>query len=265
MSSPRVVNLTFPLYPYSPVGSIFPWESPFRTEDITSYEEHGARLFAITMGSESGTRLMGPGLVSAAKQKIHELPLTALVNRPTVILHIPKRAQESISADDVATGLRLASPLRCGDAILIATGWGDEPCWKMKGEKFALNSPYLAPDAAEYLLGVMKQHGADLLLTDCTYLDNLGAQYARQEWVALPSWLRPPWPSDQAKAYLRHYTADMVRRDWPATFTLLQDVWVVVGLINCGQLRVPRTEITCLPMFIEGVGEAPCTVVATQP
>ena len=258
----KTVNLTIPLYPFFPVGSIFPWDAPFRTEDITSYERNAARLFYISMGSDSGTRLMGPGLISQDAPKIHTLALDTLVNRPTQVLSIPKSARQAIDADEVDRAFNQASNLSIGDAVLIATGWGDDQRWKALGEDYALQSPFFTPQAADCLLFHLEQIQTNLLLTDCAYLDQIGMRFVRQEWMNVPPWQRPGWPSDAAQAFLRHYTAEMAQADWTVTRRILGKTWAIAGLANCGALPPKRLTVTCLPMFVQDAGEAPCTVIA---
>jgi hypothetical protein len=100
------------------------------------------------------------------------------------------------------------------------------------------------------------------LLTDCAHLDRPGGEFARKEWLELAPWLRPPWPSDQAMVYLRHYTPQKVKADWSASRALTRNASVVVGLANCGALSRATARLTILPMSIADVAEAPCTVVA---
>ncbi len=258
----KVVNLTIPLYPFFPVGSTFPWDAPFRTEDITSYERNAARLTFISMGGDSGTRLMGAGLFSSDAPKLESLPLDTLVNKKTRVLSIPKGAREAIDADEVNRAFSQAADLAMGNAVLIATGWGDGQRWKILGERFALESPYFTRPAADCLLDYLARYRTNLLLTDCAYLDHLGAQFVRKDWIKAPAWQRPGWPSDQAQGYLRQYTADQALADWAVTRRILAHTWAIAGLANCGALPAKQVRITCLPMFVQGAGEAPCTVVA---
>lgn len=264
-TSPQVVavrNLTIPIYPYLPIGSLFPWESAYWTEDIATIERNEARLFFISMGGGTGTRLMGPGLAFDNAPKIHQVDLELLVNRYATVLSIPKGESDAITPQDVQTAFQGAGGLQQGDAIVLATGWGDDTRWKKLGERYGLNSPYLTPEAAETLISIMEQNDSDLLLTDCAYLDRIGNRYAREEWLSVPSWQRPVWPSDQAKAYLRHYTPEMVQEDWATTLAVVNKVWAVAGLANCGQIGTQPVRVTVLPMFVQDAGEAPCTVVA---
>ncbi len=262
MAGNRVQNLTLPIAPYFPIGAVFPWESAYWTEDIATIERNVAHLFFINMGSQTGTRLLGPGLSTREGRKVHELPLTALVNRMAHVLPIAKGAGEAIDARDIAAAFDVAGSICTGDAIVIATSWGDNGRWKGMGEAYALESPYFTPAAAATLLEKMAAASSDLLLTDCAHLDRAGGATARDEWASLAPWLRPTFPSEQARAYLRHYSAEKMQADWAATLTLTRDVWAVAGLANCGALGAGRVRLTILPMFVQDAGSAPCTVVA---
>lgn len=261
MIGTTVVNLTLPIAPYGPIGSTFPWESPYWTEDIATVERNGAHLSYISMGSGTGTRLRGPSFARADAPSTAQCDLDVLVNRDAVVLRIPKRAGEAISPADVDAAIAASGDWR-GSAVVIVTGWGDEERWRELGERYALESPHFTLEAAQQLRSVMRERTSDLLLTDCAHLDRIGAAHARAEWASAVPWQRPPWPSDQAKTYLRHYSPQNVQADWAASIALTRDAWAVVGLVNGGALRERRVRLTILPMFIQDVGEAPCTVVA---
>ncbi len=258
----KTVNLTIPLSPFFPIGSVFPWDAPFHTEDITSYKVNAARLFYISMGSDTGTRLMGPGLFGPDAPKVDSLALDTLVNRSTILLSIPKAARQAIDAEDVERAFSRVGAWDPGDAVLLATGWGDQQRWKTLGENYALESPYLTLQAAECLLTYLEKYQSNLFLTDCAYLERLGDKFVRWEWMNVPPWQRPAWPSEEAQAYLRHFTRDMAEADWVVTRRILQKTWAIAGLANCGSLPSQRLRITCLPMFVQEAGEAPCTVIA---
>lgn len=259
-----MINLTIPLYPNFPGGSVFPWESPFQTEDIATYDRNGARLFYIALASETGTRLMGPSLVKSTGASVAEASLPDLLNRDTSVLRISKGPGEAITCSDLDAALKNVSPLQAGDALLIATGWGDEKRWKKIGSDYATRSPYFTQQAAHRLLEIMQDAESNLLLTDCVYLDQPANSLHHRPWLEAPAWMRPPFPSDQARSYLRCYTTEMVQMDWPITIQMLSHVWAVVGLANCGSFTADRLRVSCLPMFIDEAGEAPCTIVAEE-
>jgi kynurenine formamidase len=257
-----MINLTIPLYPYIPTGTIFPWDSPFQTEDIATLEHNAARLFYIYMGSDNGTRLLSPALVHPTGATTKDIPLESLANRRGIVLRIPKDAGEAIQPDEIESALVKGPGLELGDALIIATGWGDNQNWKRLGEDYKLGSPYFTPAAVTFLLSAMAHLNAPLLLTDCAMLDPVGRQTHHREWINTKPWLRLPYPAESAKAYLRSYTREMACKDWEATIALVGSIPVVIGLANCNQIHSELLSFTCLPMNIEKVGSSPCTVVA---
>lgn len=264
-SSTVVRNLTLPISPWFPVGAIMPWDSPHQREDIVTVERNRAHLFHIRTGSGTGTRLRSSGFGIEGGGNTDGLELSGLVDRDAVILRIPKEAGQAIERDAVTRAVQSsgwsASDLK-GAAVILATGWGDNERYRKLGEAYVIDSPYLHADAAEELADQLDRIGSDLLLTDCVDVDRAGGTHARDEWVNQVPWQRPPWPSDQAKAYLRYYTRDKAVADRAATLTLSRSVSVVVGLAGCGDLHGDRTSLTVLPMPVADVAEVPCTVVA---
>lgn len=254
-------NLTIPLYPGFPGGSKFPWESPFRTEDIATYERNGSRLFYISLGNETGTRLMGPRLVSLNGPTVAEVPLADILNRSTAVLRISKGPREAITAGDIDHAFEHAAHIQAGDAILITTQWGNEKNWKKLGQEYVTGSPYFTQDGARRLLNHMQDIGSNLMLTDCIYLDQPASSPHHQAWLTTPAWMRPSFPSEHSRLYLESYTKEMVQQDWPVTMLLLPEIWVIVSLGNCDAIKANRALISCLPLFIQEAGSAPCTVV----
>ena len=187
-------NLTLPISSYFPVGSVFPWESPYYTEDIATIERNRAHLFYISMGSGTGTRLRTPGFGSADGAQVREIDLDGLVNREAVVLKIPKDRGEALTENDIASAVRARGSWE-GSALIVATGWGDGKRWESMGEAYSISSPHFAPAAAECdprpILGpeaaawvsvAMQERGWDRLLTDCAHLDRPGGEFARKQW-----------------------------------------------------------------------------------
>lgn len=260
MANQTVFNLTMPISPYLPVGSVYAWESPFITEPIATLERNGANLFFISMGSGTGTHLRTPGYCRPGAAGVLDVSLDELVSTQTLVVRIPKAAGQGITRDDVEDALEGLDGWT-DEALLIATGWGDDERWLTLGEVYALDSPYFTRDAAGLLAERLRAHGARLLLTDCAHLDQ-ASSHARPEWAQLAPWLRPGFPSPQAGAYVRHYERPKAEDDWPATRALTCESSVVVALAGCEALTEKRIQISVLPMFVEDVAEAPCTVVA---
>ncbi|MER7009422.1 cyclase family protein [Dactylosporangium sp. NPDC000555] len=260
---PTTINLTRPISTESAAGTLFPWEAPYRTEDIATLQYNGANLFHITMGSGSATRLLGPAFGSPSGATIDQLPPARLVNRDAIVVPLAAEAGGEIGEEQVRAALA-AADLRRGDAVVLMTGWGDDP-GRHDADAYYLDSPYLSLPAAETLADLLGRNDTDLVLTDCVYLDRPGGEYARTEWTALQPWLRPAFPSDAARTYLAHYRPDKVQRDWAATLALTAQIWTVLGLVGCGALGWRRIRLTLAPLNVQGVGEVPCTVVAQLP
>lgn len=256
-----MINLTIPLYPYIPSGNVFPWDSPYHTEDIATYERNAARLFYISLGSDTGTRLMAPSLVEAGGLNVCDLPLSSLLNREAIVLRIPKSAGECIDVQDLEKAIRKAPQIRQNDAIVVVTNWGDSQRWKTIGVDYVLQTPHFSPEGGAYLKEFMADHNVDLLLTDCAMLDGIMQMASHEQWLNQPEWIRLPYPSENAKAYLRKYESAKSMIDFSATRSLLTESWIIAGLANAGQLTTDRVILNCLPMFIQNAGETPCTVV----
>jgi kynurenine formamidase len=106
-------NLTLPISAYFPVGSVFPWDSPYYAEDIATIERSRAHLFYISMGSGTGTRLRTPGFGSADGAQVREIDLESLVNREAVVLKIPKDRGEAKEVGEPWRSLLRRKPPLC--------------------------------------------------------------------------------------------------------------------------------------------------------
>ncbi len=264
----RVINLTLPLYPHMPVGNVWAWDSPFQTKPVTTYESHGMALYQMTFHSETGTRLMLSACYDAHAPHVAELDYGPLVNRPTVVIDIPKREFEEILPSDIDATLARESSFQEGDAVLLRTGWGNDERYRKMGDDYAIRTPHFSVAGAERLIQVMQAKKTDLMLTDCAYIGNTGEKYMRSEWAQRDPWDRPPFPSQHSRIYLRHYSVDRGRggasADWAASVPLHAALSPVAALANCGAIRQKRIRVTVLPLFMEGASGAPCSVIAIE-
>ncbi len=264
----RVINLTLPLYDHMPVGNVWAWDTPFRTEPIINYEEHQGRLFHISMHNECGTRLMFRGTIVPGSPHICDLDWTPFINRDTVVIDLPKDARGEITADDINRIVATDPDYKPGDAVLLRTGWGDNERYRKLGDDYAKNTPHFSDEGAMATVELLHKRGSNMVLTDCAYVGNCGRARMRREWADLPPWQRPPWPSDAAKAYLRHYHGSHEggarSADWLSSVFLLENLYTIGALCNCGSITKKRVKITLLPMNFAVDGGAPCTVVAVE-
>jgi kynurenine formamidase len=261
-------NLTLPLYPFMPVGNVWAWDSPFQRTPIMTPETHGVSAHYLTFHSETGTRLMLGACYDDAAPRLHEMDYRAFVNRPTVVVDIPKGPGEEIEPDDIDATLAKDDDFREGDAVLIRTGWGDDERYRTIGDAYAQTSPHFSVKGAERLIDVMADKRSDVMLTDCAYIGNLGYAHMFPEWSSREPWDRPPFPSQQARIYMRHYTpgrgAGGGAPDWAASVPLHGAMSPVAALANCGAIRTKRARVTVLPLFLRGGEGAPCSVIAIE-
>lgn len=256
-----LVNLTRPIRVDASPGAVLPWETPYRTEPIATLEHNGANLFFVEMSPAAATRLVGRRIADPTATATRDIDMSVLLNRHAVLVRVPTAAGGLIEASDLAAALEDAAP-RPGDALIVHTGWGDQPAEALADETYVLEAPSFSAAALQLLRAELSRLGSDLLLTDLPYLEQAGGPTVRGEWGSLVPWLRPAWPSSNAQAYVRHYTAEKVAADWSSTLGLLDEAWLVLGLVGCGALGGTRLVLSIAPFQVQDVGEVPCTVVA---
>jgi kynurenine formamidase len=260
----RVINLTIPFYPFMPVGNVWPQDPSFRPRPIMTHGEQGVRVDYLAVHSESGTRIMTKATYDPKFPKIGEIDLGQLVDMSTVVVDIPKNAGEEITAADIDERIAADPEYQDGDAILIRTGWGDGERFRKMGDAYTTTTPHFSDAGATRLAEVMRERKTSLFGIDVAYIGNLAPYHMRPEWVDLPPWLRPPFPSEQARTYMRHYTPDKGLKDWSASRPLHGVGSVLAALCNTGNIRTKRVLLTALPLYIEKAPGAPITVVAVE-
>ena len=213
----------------------------------------------MVIGSDSGTCLTLPAVFEAFRKtaRLDEVALDKLVLRPTTVINIAKSEGEEINDADVKNGFDAAQPAK-GDAILIATGWGDKPY----GESYLLGSPHLSLEAAQYLAKRMNQNQSDLLLVD-TALVGWPDKHLIPEWCSmLPT---PAAESPEARMYLHLYDGEKAKKDFAAEMVLARaGIMTVRKLVHCGQIKKDKIKIIVSPLkVVRGVAST-CRVVALE-
>ena len=97
----KYIDCTMPFYDYMPVGNVWAWDVPFRTEPITTHEKNSYELWMITMHSETGTRLMIKAMQDPNAPTVDRLPLNEFLNRDAVILDVPCGMDGAVTAGQI--------------------------------------------------------------------------------------------------------------------------------------------------------------------
>ncbi|MBM2802622.1 MAG: putative kynurenine formamidase [Deltaproteobacteria bacterium] len=213
----------------------------------------------MVIGSDSGTCLTLPSVFEAFRKtaRLDEVPVDKLVLRSTTVVSIAKSEGEEINKTDVQKAFDAARPAK-GDAILIATGWGDKPC----REFYLLGSPHLSLEAAQYLAKRMNENQSDLLLVD-TALVGWPDKHLIPEWCSmLPI---PAAESAEARMYLHLYDGEKANKDFAAEMELARaGIITVRKLVHCGQIKKDKIKIIVSPLkVVRGVAST-CRVVALE-
>ncbi len=213
----------------------------------------------MVIGSDSGTCLMLPSVFEAFRKtaRLDEVPLDKVVLRPATVLRLTKAEDEEISQVDVAKAFDAARPAK-GDAILIATGWGDRPY----GESYVLGSPHLSLEAAQYLVKRMDEGQSDLLLIDTAFIGRPD-KHLIPEWCSLlPT---PLAESAEARMYLHLYDGGKAKKDFVVEMEFARaGIMTVRKLLHCGQITKDKIKIIVSPLkVVRGVAST-CRVVALE-
>jgi kynurenine formamidase len=260
----RVTNLTLPLYPGMPVGNVWAWDAPFRQEPIVTLEKNGVRIDALSFHSETGTRLMMAATIDDTAPTIGQIDVSKFVNRDAVVIDIPKGPEEEILPEDIDRTVAIDPDYREGDIVLIRTGWGNDRRYEKLGDDYAVKTPHFSEQGSIRLTEVMKEKHSDTVAIDVAYVGSCGWKHMKKEWVDLPPWLRPPFPSETAKIYLKNYTREKSWIDWAASWPLHAHGYIIAALCNLDQITSKRVKLTALPLMVRDSIGSPVTVVAIE-
>lgn len=254
----KLFDLTMPLdWEWMP-DEVFPTATHF----LLAPRRHPAK--GLTMGNETGTCLLLPSQFEELRKttRVHELEPERLFLRDATVVTVSAAAGRALGPSDLEPALA-ASSLTSGDALLLRTGWGDRVDDLRATDRYVRQSPYFTEEAASLLASTMQEHDTELLLTDTAVL-GMPNRHLLPQWAEMMP--RPaPWPSVEAHAYLRGYTADRVAEDWAADLVLARAGMVVVRkLVNCSALPEGRLKIIVAPLHVVRAIGATCRVIALR-
>jgi arylformamidase len=221
----NITDLSGPLYPGMWSYNVLPGMGAplpeFGLAKLTTVNEHGYESYQFDLGSLTGTYLETGAHMLDGVPMLGEMPLSAFV-RPAVVCHVPLKEPMGL-----IHGAELAEhcpPVEPGDALLIECGWGNH--WD--APDFVTASPAFHHDCLPWLLA----QPMAILGVDVPCIES-----ARS---------RP----DGAEA-----TGNMLLPIFQTGVLLL------APLVHLDQIRVPRGELTALPLNIRGASGTPCRAI----
>lgn len=211
------VDCTQPISPGMPKMGFLP-EPGFET--LRSLDQHGVQVSQLHICTHLGTHVDAPAHFIRGGKHIHEFPATRFITEG-VVWRVRARPMAPITAEDFK-GLEV----RPGDALFLATGWGER-----SHEPIYNEHPYLDEVACRWLVErEVSIVGLDFLTPDMA-----------------PS-LRPP---------------DF---QYPAHRTLLgNDVLIIENLTNLAQVGNRRVEVFAPPLYVRANVEAAPARVLIRP
>jgi kynurenine formamidase len=251
------VDLTMPLNHQGMPDELLPTSVKF----FLGPKDH--REKGMVLGSDSGTCLTLPSMFAEFRKtaRLDQLPAEKLFLRPTTVVALATGQGKEISRENLHKALDRAPPAK-GDALLIATGWGDQPYRQMDGGEYLLQSPHFSLEAAKYLGERMKANDSDLLLADTALIGRPDKHLIPQWCSMIPT---PALETGEARMYLHLYDAEKAKADFAVEIEFARlGIMTVRKIVHCGKIGKPRVRIIVAPLqIVRGVAST-CRVVAVE-
>ena len=236
----KIVDLTCPLeldygLPYFTLK-----RDSYEWRIVRTVERDSCMLSKLIISTHCATHIDAPMHVFTRSEKegifsVDEWPLEQLYG-DTVVLDIPKKELEEITADD----LEKAKPeVREGDIVLVHTGWGRYYVDEKKSSTYLTDSrPGFVTSAAEWLVEKkVKALGSDVLVTN----------HAKYQFL--------PYPDEAASGVDRGHE--------PVHETLLgNDIILIEQLTNLDKIKGRRVTAGFFPLNIKGLDGCPIRALA---
>ena len=257
-----IVDITMPIYEGMGIGNVWPHEQPFKIENLLTVEKHGLRLVRFTMFQEPGSRFNLASLSQEFKGERKTLEtqgLDDLVDIPTLILSIPKGAEEQLTADDIEKAFKEKEDIyEEGNAVIIHTGWGDNERYFELGDDYALKSPNYSREGSEKLAEILTSHKTKIFGYDTASMGH-PKKHIISKWCS-----RNPRPasgtSPEAKDWIdNYYDKQKLVEDWGSVLPIIgAGVHILGGIVNLGSVKSDKVRLSILPLKIRGVSGGPC-------
>jgi kynurenine formamidase len=217
MSGMSLVDLSQQIWPGMPRVRVLPEVDLQPVRRIA--EGHPLNISELKLATHAGTHVDAPWHFVPDGRTIDQVPLDDL-RGSAVVVPIDRQAREPIPAADLEQS---PEPIRPGDIVVLATGWGA----KFESPEYE-EHPYVSEEAARWLVDRrVKMLGLDLITVD------------------LPQAMRPtPF-------------------GYPVHHLLLgNNVLIIENLANLDALRGRRVTLYAFPLAIRGADGAQARVVA---
>jgi kynurenine formamidase len=251
------VDLTMPLSHQGMPDELLPTSVKF----FLGPKDH--REKGMVLGSDSGTCLTLPSMFAEFRKtaRLDQLPAEKLLLRPTTVVALAAGEGKEISRENLHKALDRAPPAK-GDALLIVTGWGDQPYRQMDDGEYLLQSPHFSLEAAKYLGERMMANDSDLLLADTALIGRPDKHLIPQWCSMIPT---PALESGEARMYLHLYDAEKAKADFAVEIEFARlGIITVRKLVHCAKIGKPRIRIIVAPLqIVRGVAST-CRVVAVE-
>lgn len=131
---------TLPVFPGSPSMHTIPW---------STIKGEGYNSEMLFLSSHLGTHMDAPYHFIQDGLRIHQIPLSVLVGRAT-LLDMHKDANEYIQRDDIIRWQKENCTIPHGSPVIFRTGWQTH----INDDYYFTENPGLSKDAAEYLASI---------------------------------------------------------------------------------------------------------------
>ena len=190
-----------------------------------SYEKDGRQSSSYSISAHAYTHLDAPIHMAGLNAKsITDYSVDYFIGEASLI-DVPRGKNEPITGKDLEVA---GEHCKDGDIVFIRTGWLE----KMWGKVEFIESPYLTEDAAEWLVRLKARIAGYDFVEDYVVRDFSRKGYA---------------PSEKFTVHL---------------ILLRNGVMNLEYVNNLSQIKVPRFQVTVLPIKLQDLDGAPCRPVA---
>lgn len=201
----------------------------FHLETATTVEKDSFFSSLLSSTTVSGLYLESQAHIIQGGKTLDQYPVDRFI-RPARIVRLPAQSPKALIDADLMA--RHAPPIRKGEALLVATGWG--AMWNKPG--YVLQCPNMTRSALQWVL----DHDISLFGVDIPCIE-------------------ASWSEDDTNEMRR------VRRSAEKGSMLRtlfeRDILLLAPLVKLEEIRSGSGTLICLPLNLRGTSGAPCRAV----